>query len=298
VTLKFEKAPLKQVVRELCRQAGWHVLGRFGKGFHLFPGAEKDDRPRCMVEGYEIGLNSVSISDVRSLDLKDRGQPVQVQHDLQLQVSVEGVLDEAMGAMYGLHPAVRAVTDTGLILAPRQTELMSGGYWGSQPVVQTMIALEPPTDNSTKLVSLEGDLVLYADVEHAEFEFGLDEKGTTKKTDQATVTFKGYAPEDCSVSFELAIPANPPPAAGQPYWSLNPQYEVSLLGADGAGRAPNSANSGGSGDGKTLRYQQRFGFDQAQGFQPTKVSYKVTVPRNPTKRVRYKFENVPLPVAK
>ena len=69
VTLKFDNAPLKRVIKELCDQIGWLVSA--AQGFWLRPGPS-DPRPRCIVDGCEFFVDEIDIraKGSQKLDLR------------------------------------------------------------------------------------------------------------------------------------------------------------------------------------------------------------------------------------
>ena len=294
VTLKFKQAPLKKVIKELCRQAGWHYFQHRRDMFHLMVG-ERREPPIVHVEGYEISVPQVTLRRSRSLDFTQPEGGAQRQDQLSLSLAAEGETDGANDALYAFHPAVRAVTDTGEILPPTQVELVGSGGMTHRGFLEAHISVELPTAEAGALKSLEGELMLYAQIDRAEFEFTLDEAGDTKTEGDIAVTFNTYNPQLALTKFELVIPAPPEPQPGERQVSLQPRCTGALVSADGAQRPPYGTSSSGDWGNQERRFTHTFQYADLQDFEPVKVQYSVTIPRDPSKVLKYRFENIPLP---
>jgi hypothetical protein len=294
ITLDLTDVPLKAVIKELCRQAGKHY-GRFGRGYNLMPGAEEDSRPRCTVGAYEVILNRVSVQRTRAIDFHQAGPRTTLQYQLSIELAAEADDDAAMVAVAGFHPDVTAETDTGAMLEPLQRDFHEQGR-GSEPTVQAWISLQPPPENAKSIAALEGDLVLYAQVDRAEFEFGIDEIGATKEANGTSVKLVAFSHRPPQAEYEVRIPVDPAERAPGRWRWIRPQFETTLL--DAAGKAAISSGSGYSGgqEGNVYTYSQTCSFRLDAGFEPAKLRYTIAVPRDPSDRQAYLFENIPLPL--
>ena len=294
ITIKFEDAPLKTVIREVCGQAGWH-FAHVGGTYHLMPGVETDQAPRCLVGPYEIVVDSLSVQRTRSLNLRNPARGPRLDERLSIQLVAQSDDDEAMVAVLGFDPNVTCVTDTGAKLEPLQKDLWGGGH-GFESTVQGWLSLGPPPEGAKQIATLEGDLVLYAKVDRAEVEFTPDEVGATKQAGDVSVKLEELNRQTGFVRIQTALP-RPAQEFGQRLASIGtPAFEVSLL--DGQGKAvPCSGRgySGGGGEG-VYRYDQQYSFQLTTGFVPAKLRYRMSIPRHPSERQTYTFENLPLPL--
>jgi hypothetical protein len=295
LTLQFERAPLKKVIRELCKQAGMHFT-RFGSGYHLLPGVERDDRPLCVAGDYEVRVEQIIHDRQRVLTFKNADEPMRFENTLRVNLTAEAWDDEATARLYAFDPAVRAVTDGGAVLEPRQKETLQQGQPAYEHLLRGYLPLEPPPPEAVTLATLEGDIVLFADLDRGEFEFALDQEvGQTKETERIAVTLQSYDAKAGVVTCELSVPPGPKWEPGEPHWSVRPMTQAALVTAKGDRQAPHGTSYRGEGGQERYTFYQTFAFSVPPEFEPVKLAYQVTVPRNPAERLHYKFENLPLP---
>ena len=293
VTLDHEDAPLKRVMRDICTQAGWQYR-RFGAGYHLMPGAEADHRPRVEIEGFEVTLESLRLQNAAWLNLRETGREVQSDHSLSLTLKAEAEEDEAVEVLVGFDTQVRVTYDTGEEVTGPEQRLHPRLYFHGG-VLDGQIQLPPPPEGATKIASIEGDLVMFAQLERLELEFGVDEVGMVKDEGVLSVTLMGFHEEQNQVTFELMMPTDEyKDERGQ---GIQPRPHVMLVDDTGA-RAQDSGRSvsgRGSQDGIS-RYEQTFHFGSKLEGTPVALHYRALLPRDPTKRLPYKFEDIPLPL--
>jgi len=293
ITLKLEDAPLRKVMTEVCRQVGWH-FARFGTGYNLMPGVEADQRPRCEAGDFQVVLDNLELTNSLSLSLRDPAQGTRVTRQLTLRFSAEADDDETLTAIYNFDPKLTVTTDTGVTLAPLQDRIYGGQMsFGGSPTFQ--IPVKPPPAEARKLAAIEGDVVLYADITRIEHDFALDQPGTRFDKGELTVKFLSYESATHTAKFELMLPEPPPPQPGAPHEWLQPRATAELRDAAGTPSVSGGYGFSGSTNEGISRFQQTFNFSAGQEYVPTTIRYRVSIQRNATKRVHYRFENVPLP---
>lgn len=296
ITLDVEDAPLKAVVKEICVQAGWH-FARFGSGYHLMPGPMPEDRrPRCEVGPYQVAVQGVNVQRSLTLSFNEQEPRPTLDHRLSLHLTCETDDEDLIAAVCGFDPNVIAVTDTGVTLEPLQRHLMPQAT-RHEPVVHAWIPLRPPPGEAKKLSRLEGDLVLYATIKRAEFEFTPQEVGTTKESEGISVTLTGFDAQNGQLRCELRVPKERRDGADTVRsMPVQPTVAVTLVDASGKHLAFSGSSSGGGAEGNVYRLRQEFSFRIGEGFTPAKVLYRVVAGFNPTDRLTYLFEDIPLPV--
>jgi hypothetical protein len=294
ITLNLENASLRQALREVCRQAGWHYT-RFGPGYHLLPGAQ-DERFTCHVGDYDVTLQRLMRQRSLVLDLT-RGEPhTSLTNLLNIELIAESDDDEKLIALAGFDQQALAVTDTGVELQPDQR---FGGYSGRsvEPVVRAWLNLPPPPEDAKVLARLEGDLVLFAKVERAEVELGLEEVGVTKQANGVSVTLNSFDRAGGSARLRLVMPLSQEAQPRRGLSQSQPQIRVTLADAAGKTALQSGHSSSGGNDGKTMTYDYQASFRLDADFLPVRLTCRVAVPYDPSDRLTYLFENIPLPVA-
>ena len=293
ITLDHEDAPLKRVLRDICAQAGWHYR-RFGQGYHLMPGVEEDHRPRVVMEGFEVTLEAVRIQNAAWLNLRETGREVQSDHSLSLTLKAESEEDEAVEVLVGFDTQVKVTYDTGEEVTGPEQRLhprmyLHGGTLDGQ------VRLPPPPEGATKIASIEGDLVMFAQLERLELEFGVDEAGMVKDEGVLSVTLVGFNEEQTQATFELMMPTDEyKDEDGQ---TIQPRSHVTLI--DDTGAQVRESGGGFSGRGPqdgVSTYEQTFHFGRKLEGTPMTLRYRTLLARDPSKRLPYKFEDIPLPL--
>jgi hypothetical protein len=294
VTLQFEDAPLKRVIAELCKQVGWHY-SRLGRGYHLLPGVEEDHRPRFEVEGYQIFLDSISLRNTHSLNLKPREREVQSDHCLYVELKAEAESDEMLDPVVGFDTAITATLDTGDVVKGPEQPLHSSRRYSFEPEIHASVPVDRPPPGAKSIASLEGDLVLYADIRETTLEFPVDEVNTTKDEEVLSVTFVEYDPKGQQAEFELVLPEDELRTEEGP--RAQPWCKAVLVAEDGARLLSNGSDWTGNVEEGLAKYKQGFRFPSVpDGFEPVKVIYTATISRDPSRRLHYRFENIPLPI--
>ena len=296
VTLDLQDAPLKTVVKEMCRQAGWH-FARFGQGYHLMPGPAEDyARPRCAVGVYEVSLDSVSVQRTLTLNFAAPEAKTSLDHRTNLQLTCESDDDELMAAVWAFDTNVIAVTDTGVTLEPLQKEAWGHGS-PHEPLVRGWVPLQPPPPDAKRLARLEGDLILYATVRRAEFEFTAQDVGTSKEAEGLTVALTAFDPRTGQVQCELSLPKDTEEAVRRTRgMTSSPTVDVALLDAEGKAASSSGGSSSGGAEGEVMRYKQQYSFRVGEGFVPAKIRYRVVAASDPGERLTYLLEDIPLPL--
>ncbi len=294
VTLKADDAPLTRVMRDLCAQVGWHFT-RFGPGYHLMPGIEKDERPRCALDGFDVLLEGLDLTNTLSLGFRGPAQGTHATRQLTLRLVAESDDNEALTVVYGFDPQVAAMTDTGVKLNPLQQ-----GTFGVAPAfggaINAPIPVQLPPADARRIATLEGDVLTYADMRKIEHEFAIDEVGHRFDDKEISVTFAGYDPPSHNAKFKLMLPETPPEPGRSPQW-VRPVGTATLVDQNGAQCVSQGGGYNGSTTEGIVHFEQTFYLQAPEGFEPAKVRYRCVIPRDPTKRLHYKFENVPLPTA-
>jgi hypothetical protein len=284
ITLAFEGAPLKTVVREMCRQAGWHFQ-RFGRGYSLWSGVQDDTRPDAQVDGLGIFVESLSLENSVYF-LTDDPQSHE-QNRLHVRLRAEAEDDELLEPVLGFDYAITVTLDTGDVLKGPEHGLHRPPWF--RPEIDADIPVPPPPPEARTIASIEGDLVLYADITRLEAEFALDDVGAGKDEGLMSVTFLDYSPQGFRPKLQFVAPEN-----GRP---IQPQFDAVLIGENGVeAHSDGVGGSGGLQDG-VWTYTQEAGFARVPpGFEPVAIRYAATISRDPSKRVHYKFEDIPLPI--
>jgi len=253
------------------------------------PAQQDDARPRCELEGYTIYVSSVVQTREWKLELRERGAQTVATHWLRVFLSVEPRDEAAKAALGGTDPVAQGLTDTGVVLTQPDDIPQYG------PSIEPMIVLDPVPADARTIASLEGNLVLYAEMPEAEFEFDVAQAGAIEEWGEVTIEFVGYGADDPSTAlFRVTMPAAA--AEGAPMGFPEMDTQAALIGADGTESPKRGWSQEGHGDGQTLKFEQEFRFQPREGFEPTTLRYKLTMPRDPTVRLPFRIENIPLPV--
>ena len=306
VTLKFGSTPLKEVIQELCEQAGWHVRRGGVSQYYLCPGVRRDDCPRYRIGDCEVILTSVRAHRSKPLDLRSRAPRREAHERLDFDLVVEGRTDDAMVPVYRFGQEATAITDTGAVLTLKagsgNREPPRGAHEPLDGRCRLLHGL-PPSD-ARSLALLEGELLFYADVERAEAEFTADEVGVTKQSGRMKITYAGVEQESeerpAWAVFELLLPDGPMTRdrSGVTWWwtpSIQPHARVVAERADGSRKRSWGLARWTEPRERLARFRYTFPAGRSEDPPTVKMTYTAIVARNPTKRAPFKFENIPLP---
>jgi len=250
---------------------------------------QEDPRPRCEVEGYTIRVSSVVQTREWKLELRNPGAETQAHHRLVVSLSIEPRDGTAGATLKGTDPVAQGVTDTGVALTQPDDVQQNG------PSVEGMIVLDPVPPSARSIASLEGNLVLYAEVAEEEFEFDVAQPGVVQDCEEVTIEFVGYGIKDPNTAeFRFTVPAGMSEDA--PFGFPEMDIQVALIGADGTESSNRGWTQSAHTEGQTLRVEQQFRFQPPEGLEPTTLRCNLTMPRDPTVRLPFRIENIPLPV--
>lgn len=254
--------------------------------------APQAQRPQCVVDDYTVSVRRVAVTRSLLISFGEEGPTTEPLEQMVVYLEAKGNTEEAAARLCGFDPAARLVTDTGVTLEATGTPLEPGRAEAGAYRLEA-----PPEDAAT--VAVEGELVAYAFIDEADLEFGLDEADVTEQTECLSVTFQGYGTPDDPQRARFHLVITPPEGEepGGPRSWPQVQYVAALIGADGTECTPNSTSSSSSGGPVLREYDFEFGFAPPGDFQPARISFRVTVPIDPSVRVPFRIGNVPLPRA-
>jgi hypothetical protein len=256
--------------------------------------AREDLRPQCVVGDYRLIVNELVLSASRSRSLWDLAQPWQVTNQLTVELLAEASRPQALIPLLGFDPGIRAVTDTGAVLAPDRTDLPLGTYHLIGSTLNGNLGVAFPPPGVASLASVEGDLVLYAEVETADFEFKPAEPEVTKQVGDIQLTWQREQSAHGSFRFGLAMPRL------APRWKESkggPEVRMlaTLTMADGHQEFGFAHERAEERPDDTGSFDMYVGFSHSLYGTPVSIACRTAVVRSPTKRLHYKFENLPLP---
>ncbi|MBM3477079.1 MAG: hypothetical protein FJX75_27745 [Armatimonadetes bacterium] len=294
ITLSLTDVTVRQALGEVCKQAGWHYEP-LGQGYRLMPGPREPKPFVCRVGDYDVILDRVIISRNLAIELIKAEPQTTLDHRLSLGLIAESDDEEQMVAVAGFDPQVTAMTDTGVELRESRNRFTPLGYYSREPVVRGSINLPPPPEEARSLARIEGDLILFAKVERTEYEFPLDEVGQTREQDGVSVTFRGFDPATGTAQVQAKIARAPDEEPGR-MRSPQPRCAATLVDADGRPAPSGGYSSSGRGEDGVYTSDQEFRFRLEPGFEPAKLKYQMILTRDPSERLTYVFENIPLPL--
>jgi len=260
-------------------------------GLALAPPAAQAQRPQCVAEDYTISVKRVAVTRSLLLDFGEEGPTTEPLEQMVVYLEAKGNTDDATAKLYRFDPVARVITNAGAALeasggAPDTNRPQTGAY-----------RLEAPPADATG-ITVEGELLTYALVDEMDVDFNLNDADVEEETEHLKLTFLGYGtPDDPQrARFKLVLTVPPDPAGGPTYWP-QVQPEAVLVGADGTECTPNSTSSSSGGGEGNFTWDLEYGFQPQGDFQPARINFRVSCPMDPTVRVPFKIENVPLPRA-
>jgi hypothetical protein len=293
ITLDLTDVTVEQALAEACKQAGWHYE-RFEQGYRLVPGPPAPRPFACRVGDYEVVLERVSVLRDLTLELVGDQPRTTLDHRLGLSLSARSDDEDKMAAIAGFDSQVTAVTDTGVELRPTQRARGSTGVRSMEQVVRGSASLPAPPEEARALARVEGDLILFAQVERSEYEFAIDQAGQSQDQGGATVTFVGFdrATGIARVRAKITQPRDAIPQRGGP---SQPRCAATLMDANGRPAAASGQSGSWRGENGVYTHDQEYYFRPDPNFQPAKLKCQLTVVSDPSERLTYVFENIPLP---
>ncbi len=309
VSYKAEDVPVKRALREICRPLGLrlHTYGTSRRGGHVFRvvGMRPDEAepPSGQAGPYAVRLTCITRMDVMTLDFRRRAEPMTFRRHLQLEFEAEADTDENAQALVAFHPAVVVTDNTGKTLEPAREELGEsardrGGHIWNQKMTGT-VDVGSPAPEALSLATVAGELVVAAKVTPLRFEFDAAKQGATITKDGYTLTLESVEVTPtgrCHVDFMLLMPVEPDAKARQGIRG-RPDATCTIVLDDGTEVREQMLSARGRQGAEGIPTWQitcgTYGFPA--GAKPHRVLYSFSIRSDETKRIPFKFENIPLP---
>ncbi|MFQ6132671.1 MAG: hypothetical protein ACE5R4_11585, partial [Armatimonadota bacterium] len=301
VDLQMEEAPLRAVLRAICRQANCHFWQSGRHVFYLQEGPNPAEQcPTTQVGPYTIRVGFVRLADTMTLAFaRRRGNPLSVVKQMTIGLSVEADEDIELEAVAGVHPGATAVENTGKTVEPTVKELPSREVpmpWrrpGSMPV---LIRLALPSPEAIRLRALEGDILVHRDVQPLRFEFPLEGPRQPQTVAGHTVTITSIerrGERDYEVKAKWQLPRLKPgePMEAEPF----PSYSGYLVTARGEAAGSGSSEVGGIGPTTNREFGCSWQMRAFPEVVPEKFVLEIVLKSAETETLHYKFEDIPLP---
>ena len=293
--------PIKRALELYCKEAG----ATFSPGtpasytVHGFdPGP--DDTPRVEVGGYRVGVQSVELSlgthhfgdDVRRKAFADHAKP-----HLILKLNIDADSADTGARTVGLGDTLKATTDGGDELLPvgddalsRANSRMNAYPDATSPTISVEIAFPPKT---ARRLTVEGELALWQECMPLEFDipWGMtDVRTVSGETSVAAKAFGELPTGQYSASVEITKPKpGGTTRAAEAFEGM--RHETVALAVWPSGQLVRPRLSFDSG----TRFQFGLARPADETGAPEKLIIRTYVKSNPTERLPFKIENVPLP---
>jgi len=311
VTYTGTDVPLKRALREICGQVGLrlHTYGSsrtLGRHFRLLArGLNEAEPPTVQAGPYLVRLLAVTDTYARKLDFRRLAEPLTFRQDLELLLEAEADTDEDAAALLRFDPAIAVTDNTGKALEPVPRRPEEGAFNISRQTMSGPIMVSAPAPEAITLAAIVGELVVAAEVTPLHFEFDAAKHGVTITTKGYTVTLDSVevTPEgECEVALKLVTP--PQPGESDPQ-RLDPLADFScfVVLKDGTElrsmlhrssvRVPGQPDNAGK---RRITYGSTWRSSRLPpGTKPAKVLFGSFAKSAETKRIPFKFENIPLP---
>ncbi|MFQ6132672.1 MAG: hypothetical protein ACE5R4_11590 [Armatimonadota bacterium] len=303
ISLQMEDAPLRVVLRAIGQQAGCHFQQAGRRNFHLRWGPDPaEECPSTQVGPYTVRVRSIRITDARILAFDGRNeQPLTFQNDMAIELSVEADENTDLEAVAAVHPGLTAVDNIGQTVQPRVKELPQwhspNTSWQHQGHIRASVTMDEPSPEAVSLRTLEGDIVVYTDVEPVRFEFPLEGPRQPQTSAGHTVTLTSVeltAGNAYEIKAKWELPPRGPEQRPGPW--RTPSYEAYLVAADGTRiSAFGGGGMGGSTTGNRMVYDCTWRLQPRGNQVPAKFALTIVVKSEQTQSLHYKLEDVPLP---
>ncbi|MFQ6132673.1 MAG: hypothetical protein ACE5R4_11595 [Armatimonadota bacterium] len=303
VDVQMQDAPLRAVLRAICRQIDCYAYRTTSGYIYVREGPDPAaDCPAVQVGPYTVRLRYVRITDSTTLSFERQEEgPLTTQDSMTLSFTIEADEDRDVAAVAAIDPALQVVDSTGNEVAPRydkpvrlSSSSLARSYWGR---VSTYTTMDRPSPEAVSLRTVEGDILVYTDVQPVRFEFPLDDEGLQAQSKSGhTVTLTEVEePSDrtTDVTVEWQLPTLTPEERGE-YWR-RPTCEAYVTAAEGARIAARTSNIRSLRTGEQLAYEYTWSFRPPAGTAPERFLLEIFVPSAETKTLHYKFEDIPLP---
>jgi hypothetical protein len=290
---KAEGRPLKEVLRRACELTGYRFRRPQRELFWLEQGEFQDSPHRAEVEGYRVSVESISLTAGSSTLDFSRG-PARQRHSqprLGVQLVVEAPTDAAAERVHGLD-AVVVTDDTGRVSqmpAERgRSRLSQLRFFPTPDKADVNLSFEPPAPGA-RTVTLDGELVLYRNLEVIEYRFDdLTAGNASVQKGGLEVTLKECRAQDgqCRIQTSSRVLAAVPEPDPED-WNL---VGFVLLGEGGERWA-------------TQRWRRRpggsatYGLGIPEDLEPVALIYQVVRRRYPDRFLPFRIADVPLPEA-
>ena len=302
VDLQMKDAPLRAVLRGLCQQANCNFR-QYGHNYiSVQPGADPTEAcPTTKAGPYTIRLRNIRITDALTLSFEAGADaPLTAQNDMAITLSLEADDDLDLDAVAALHPGVTAVENTGKTIAPKSKDLPQSYGGGVSPAyqgfIQHTVALDKPSPEAASLRTLEGDILVYKDVQPVRFEFPLRGEHQPQTAAGHTVTITSITPVGeggYEVKLEWRLPPRTPEQMDRPWRS--PSADAYLVTAQGARIGSGGTSMNGRTQGNQMIYNCTWQFNPSADLVPDKFVLAFTVKGEETETLHYKFADIPLP---
>ncbi len=299
VDLRMEDAPLRAVLRALCRQLGCHFVQSSRISFSLREGPDRADAcPTARAGPYTIRIRSVKITDALNLSFVLGDENPLTFHDqmsLALTIEADDIVD--CEAVIGVdRTVVAAAGNAGQTVASRETGLpantydMNGSWYAADGLVDDAVTLDVPPPEAASLRVLEGDIVVHDWVREQSFEFPLEGPHQPRSAAGHTFVITNVQPEHEDgyyvVETEWRLPWTP---------RSYPRNEVYLVAADGTRRQVRAGSGTLPREGDDMLFIRTHRFTPREGFVPEKLVFEFLAKSRETHRVHFRLENIPLP---
>jgi hypothetical protein len=277
VKLDFDDATLDQMLLSVCKQAGVVYDAPAGGSSNdlrmpislRMGDPQVDPRPTTQVGDYVVRVTSVFVHIARGRRL-NWGQAApekpEVQAETIVGLGITAQTRDAAEKLAGIGGHYLATPDQGAPLeygagnVPGYFYAISNVPNAIDRTATTQLTLPAPAPEATKLVRLEGTLVLYSTVKVTEMKITPDAVGQTFQQDDVTLTEKSWKVEGQQLTVELegkvpALPRKPGIISG-----YNRQTQTAVLVAKD-GREITGAGGYGSYGGSNQEYRLSFMLD-------------------------------------
>jgi hypothetical protein len=287
--------PLKEVLRQVCVWTEHKYRRVHGNLFYIEPGTFEASRAATMVAGYRISVDSVFVNEGgRSLDLVREYEGARLQPPgLRLTVTLEAPTDEAATAVGGF-AGVRVVDDEGRVGTmdeQQERSMLQDSFQFHHLPDQTNVSLnfQDIGLRAKKLASLDGNLLLYEEIEELELRFDdLSARNVTVRQGDVSITLQEVQVQPGHVRVVRRIgdmPGYDRSHGRDPHW---PDGALEVVFDDGTRESTRSSFYPGSSGSHGMGLRDR-------NKKPVAVVFRVTHRKGEPAKLPFRIEDIPLP---
>jgi len=296
VSVNCRQTPLRDVLRDLERQTGY-LFRREGFDYWVLKREEGEKlqplpRWRANAGNYTVFLERLRV-------VREFGTAGKSMQRLEIQLSLDAPTQDHLVQVAEWTRNLTALDDRGRSLRLRIADLMTGqGLWKGVEFLLPIgrptrrIIFDLPQPGAKALRTLSSQIVLYERVEPLLFRFPLTEVPAAQRARGAVVSLQRVERTGREYQVELLIrlPFRDVPRAERAEFRLT-DFRLALVEVAGRRHFPTAIHL----ESTSVTAQMRVSFPLSKGTEPTLLLCELPAKYKPSRRLTYRFTNVPLP---